>query len=63
MEEKAKLLKINVKISPWMFNYQGLGWGYQPTNKEQWEFFEEYCEHYPDGEMFIWICQMKNTVL
>lgn len=63
MEEEAKRLKINILISPWMFNYRGLGWGYQPTSKEQWEFFDNYGEHYPDDNYFNWICQSRNSVL
>ena len=54
-KELAKKLKINVNISPWMFNYEGLGWGYQPTTQEQWNFFEDNLMDYPDNDYMDWI--------
>ena len=58
--EKARSLKINVSITPWMFSYQRLGWGYQPCNEEQWEFFHKYNDYYSDLGMLNWILKFNN---
>ena len=60
MQELAEKLKINIAISPWMFKYKDLGWGYQPTTQEQWDFFEKYCGEYSDDQYFDWIVSMNE---
>ena len=65
MEKLAKQLQINIKCNPWMFKLDdggASGWGYRPHTEEQWKFFKDYLEYYPNREHRKWIIQMRQTL-